>query len=902
MAKASVAQVTVSGLATNPNPNSLPAGSCAVAENVVSRRPGVLTPMPSTNALLTVPVADHTTGKALWSDADNAVMAATPAASDPNEWVPGTDETQTGWLTCFEVNQEVDAVQKWQLTELPIGEDEDRPAGFLPGLTHTAYSHFRNIITEKWGSVVTSGQGLDYMRWAGLLPPILMSADAVGAGPDWFHDGYSVLYRAHLLLVSTDEDRPFEVIGPVSDVIGTFSASEGAWVNILALIPPNEPNLLSTEQFDIYLNLYRSTQAEVETMQDLPYDFQLVKKVKLTSDIFVPGSRFIFIEDRAKDIARAEGVILYTNGSQSGAEASYYCPPSARDVSVFRDTTFYANRAGFPALKLTVPGAILADDTTGLFSAEDREHGIGIRHISSVTVTSGSADIVVDSAADLVGVVPGQQFVLNDILTTIVAVDVGTLTITISPAPSFSSTTAEIAIWDTYKMRVFYADGTNQDYQGVLASCYLITGFDTLADLCPGFRLFGVPTFGYPLPMYGRELILIHVYPAIKRVLRFEIALTNGQNYSPAYTGDYTTFTEPLESLNDTRPNRLLFSRTGGPEEVPLGNYLDVGAGTILKMAPTQSALLCLCTDGLWRVTGDGTSWQVNQVDPTVTLLHPTCLTTLNNQIYGWVEDGLALIGEDGAQTISTDAVGQDIREWATQIKNWGSPYFWGPSMAGDRFWNEIWLNVYRAYSTGSGGPDHVTTLIYNTDTKNFTRTQRPLLSNVLYSPDANRMISSVFVSGTPNNIALTVQSDFDDPAGDGWLPATVWFNAIQTDDKGKLKQWMDINYFVANVQTLVQVFDADLTSYLKAMFDARNESNDPLASDLTVNIQSMEALSRDIHFWVPRRTALSDQQQFGLSSFLVNEDGEATTATGFYFELQGFTVRYRIASDTLKR
>jgi hypothetical protein len=854
--------------------------------------------MPSTQALVTIPIAAHTTGKALWSDADNAVMAATPAASDPNEWVPGTDETQTGWLTAFTVNQEVDAVQKWQLTELPIGEaeDEDRPVGFLPGLTHTAYSHFRNIITEKWGNVVTSGQGLDYIRWAGLLPPILMAANEVGSGgADWFHDGYSVLYRAHLSLVSTDEARPFEVIGPVSDVTAAYATTEGNWVNVLALIPPNEPNLLSTEQFDIYLNLYRSTQDEVETMQDLPYDFQLVKKVKLTSDIFVPGSRFVFIEDRAKDIARAAGVNLYTNGSQSGAEASYYCPPSARDVAVFRDTTFYANRAGFPALKLTVPGALTADDTTGLFSGEDREHGIGTRAIPDVNVTSGSPDITVDSADDLVGIVPGQQFLLDDVLTTVVAVDVGTLTITVTPTPAFSSTTADIEVWDTYKMRVFYADGTSQDYQGVLASCYLITGFETLADLCPGFRLFGVPTWGYPLPMYGREMILIHVYPAIKRVLRFEIALTNGQNYSPAYTGDYVTFTEPLESLNDTRPNRLLFSRTGGPEEVPLGNYLDVGAGTILKMAPTQSALLCLCTDGLWRVTGDGTSWQVNQVDPTVTLLHPTCLTTLNNQIYGWVEDGLALIGEDGAQTISTDAVGQDIREWATQIKNWGSPYFWGPSMAGDRFWNEIWLNVYRAYSTGSGGPDHVTTLIYNTDTKNFTRAQRPLFSNAIYSPDANRMISSVFVSGSPNNVALTVQSDFHDPAGDGWLPATVWFNAIQTDDKGKLKQWMDVNYFVANVETEVGA----ATSYMHALFDARNESTDPYEDDYSVNSQSMVALSRDVHFWVPRRAALSDQMQLGVQ---FHASGFDVDVTGFYFELQGFTVRYRIASDTLKR
>jgi hypothetical protein len=214
----------------------------------------------------------------------------------------------------------------------------------------------------------------------------------------------------------------------------------------------------------------------------------------------------------------------------------------------------------------------------------------------------------------------------------------------------------------------------------------------------------------------------------------------------------------------------------------------------------------------------------------------------------------------------------------------------------GDRFWNEMWLNVYRAHSSAAEFTA-VTTLVYNTDTKNFTRLQTPFFSSLQYSPDANRMISQVFIPGSPNNhIALTVQSDFYDPAGNGWLPVTVWFNGLQTDDKGHLKQWMDINYFVAEVETTV----GSNTSYLQALFDARNTSTDSTA--YPYNTQSMVALSRDIHFWVPRRTALSDQQQIGLRSFTVDEDGAAVDTQGFNFQLQGFTVRYRVASDTLKR
>jgi len=916
--KSKLSQISVSGLATSPNPNGLPAGSCAVAENVVSRRPGVLTPCPSSTALLTVPVAGHTTGRALWSDADNAVVAATPASSDPNVWVPGTDETQTGWLTAFTVNQEVGATQNWQLTQLQIGKYTTytyRNIGFLPGLTHATYSHFRTIVTEKWGTIVSDGQGIANIRWAGLVPPVLASFSNVASTDyPWFTDGNSVLYRAHYTLESRNPDKPFNVVGPVSNVLAAYSVDTG-YVTVGLFVSRDEPYLSSTDDYNIYVNLYRSSQLDVESAQDLAYDFQLVYKLKLEST----HADNLYIHDKVTDLAREHGAYLYTNAEQHGEQSNAYCPPSARDVAVFRDTTFYANRASFPEITLTVPGPLTAGLGTNLLSEVDKASGIGSRQFGAflgtpLTLTSGSA--VVTTAGSTTGLVPGQLVVVssgvNQLFTSIVSVGVGTFTMA-DVWPYATTTTGFGVVEDAYKLRVYYADGTVSNFYNVVspASAFTSSVYGVYPP-APGLRIYG-PFEGYPVPAEGREVTWIFTYPAIKRVLYFELALTNGQNYSPAYTGDFVTFTNPLKSLNDTRPNRLFFSKTGQPEEVPQLNYNDIGAGTILKMAPTQSALLVLTTDGLWRLTGDNPTYQVNQVDPTVTLLHPSCLTTLNNQIYGWVEDGLSLIGEDGAQTISTDAVGPDIREWATQIKDWGAPYFWGPSMAGDRFWNEVWLNVHRAFSTGSGGPDHITTLVYNTDTKNFTRLQRPLFANVIYSPDANRMVSSVFVSGSPNNIALTVQSDFYDPAGDGWLPVTIWFNALQTEDKGKLKQWMDVNYFVANVQTEVDTMFGTNSSYMHALFDARNESIDPYTDDFSVNSQDMVQLSRDVHFWIPRRAALSDQMQLGLQ-FGVQRDFVPppplagtheliiVPGVGFNFQLQGFTVRYRNASDTLKR
>jgi hypothetical protein len=900
MPKSKLTQIQVTGLATNPNPNGLPAGSCAIATNVVSRRPGVLTPCPTSTALATIDSINFTTGKGLWSDADNAVVAVLPQNVDDNAWVPGTDETQIGELVCYSVNQNDGATAKWELTQMPVGFNSStgvasyRATGYIPGITHSAYSHFRTLFNEKWSQVVSDGTatGIDPsgFRWAGLMPP-QMSAAVVSDSAGWLIDGNSAQYRAHYSIESTNTDKPFEVIGPVSTITPVYGVAALSVVNIGILISNGEPLVLNDAAYDVYVSVYRSTQAEVETQQELPQDFRLIAKRRVT--IAEITSQTLTLQDRAIDAARDAGIPLYTNATEQGENGNSFAPPTARDIAVFRDTMFYANRASYPARAITIPGAYLSYTASSpLFSDEDKTQGIGRRVAgTNNTVTNGSAVVGITTPSNMLGLAVGQTAIVtvggNTLTSTILTV--GVSSITLANVWAFAnSAAATVVTLDQYKMKIYFADGTTQTVTGDIV--------DHPNSVWRGFRIFGAWNSAYPLPAYGHTLIFANVYAARQRVLYFELALTNGRNYSPQYTGDYTTFTEPLVSIVDTRPNRLFFSKTGQPEEVPLLNYIDVGAGTLLKMAPTQSALLCLATDGLWRVTGEAAPWQVNQVDPTVTLLHPDCLNTLNNQIYGWVEDGLSLIGEDGAQTISTDAVGPDIREWATTIKNWGAPYFWGPSIMGDRFWNEIWLNIYRAHSAAAEFTS-VTTLVYNTDTKNFTRLQRPFFSSLQYSPDANRMISQVFIPGAPaNHIALTVQSDFYDPAGDGWLPVTVWFNALQTDDKGKLKQWMDVNYFVADVETTV----GSDTSYLQALFDARNTSTDTLP--YPNNTQSMVALSRDVHFWVPRRTALSDQQQLGLMSFVVDEDNEPDTTIGFNFQLQGFTVRYRVASDTLKR
>lgn len=897
MPKTHTAQVTVSGLATNPNPNALPAGSCAVAENVVSRRPGVLSPLPRNVDIYSHPAGTPALkfGKFVWDEANEAYVAVIlNEDTDPFWDQDPVGETMEGRLEARTLNQRDGSAADWAISQLPIGRDTDRNLGFLPGLTQSAYNHFRTFITEKWGVVCSTPQD---ERWTGLVPPVTLRLTA-SAEASWFIDGNSVQYRAYFSIESTIQDKPYESWGPVSFPSAILATVTGS-VQVRINLPSNEYLPVGINGEKLFVLIFRSSQVAADYPQDIPLDFRLVYKREVEAADLTATS--IVWEDIVTDAARENGEPLYTNDGQEGEKASGFAPPCARDVIVYRDSAFYANRASLPALTVTIPGPSVFKAgavNDGLISDDDRTNGIGTRYVV-VTTTNGSNAFSIANVSQRLGITVYQQIYIVSIAAInahlITSFDPVTGNGTFSPA---AGATGNFVAWvlDTYYITVDYADGTNDFLFSPLLFCGMSPDLGNPA-LVSGLRIFGVRP-DYALPSYGQELTWLITYPAFKRVTQFSIGMSNGQNYSPPFEGDYVSGTDPLISLGDTRPNRLFFSRTGQPEAVPLLNYQDIGAGTILKMWPTQSALLILCTDGLWRLTGDDAPWQVNQVDPTVLLVHPDCMGLLNNEIYAWVQDGLAKVNEDGALTISTDAVGYDIRDWHTMMTEWGAPYVWGPCLAGDNYWNEVWLNIVRT-AEPSEDPEFVTTLIYNSDSQNFTRQQATEFLGALYSPDADRLITvRPPVSPETSYFTITTQTDFDAADPQSYQPVTIWFNAIQTEDKGMLKQWMDMNVFVARVETALSGGE---NCYMHALFNARNADFDPYQDDFSVNTRDMAQLSRDVHFWVPRRAVLSDQLQIGLQ-LRAGTSLATLVDQGFNFQLQGFTIRYRVASDTFKR
>jgi len=865
--KTNLTQVTVQGLATNPNPNALPAGSCAYANNVTIRRPGMLAPMMQDHNVATIPDTDFTSVKVLYDDhAAEAVVVAVDTPGSVTELATGALYPYTPALPSFTPGTAV--------TELPVTyTGTTRDIGFLPGKTQTAFNHFRQLLTEKWGVIVNRE------RWAGLTSPLIAElSDSFGV--EWLLNGNAVAYRVNYTLEYTANGQNYIVNGPPSSVTAFFNSTGSACsVDVLWVIPRDEPILYYAQLagYQLYLNIYRTPQSTVTDVSELPDDFRRVAKLRLDtldSDSFT---------DNVTEAAQAGGEPLYTNPAQEGPDQASYAPPAASDICVFKDSTFYANRSAFPTRVLDILGPFGT-----LLTDEERTYGIGLRPaIAGASVTSGSPIITLTDAQDAIGLVAGMGVTggVFPVGAHIISV-VGT-TVTMS-ANATLTTTYTPEFFDMITIRQTFSDAS----QTTISGRVLYFDADMYVQSGSGFRLLHSvvdPLRNVP----SAQLTAINIYPTLERCTLIEIFVTNGQNYTPAYTGDYLTLTEPLTSLIDERPNLVFVSKTGEPEAVPPANQFQIGAGTILKMWATQSAIFFFCTDGLWKITGDEVSnFQVSQVDPTVFLVHPDCVTSLNNQIYGWITDGIALVGENGAQVISTDAIGPEIRQVRTQLFGQNvSGSFWGPSMAGDSFFNEIWLNA-RVFQPEIENRGWIQTWVYNDDTKNFT-TQDHRYSCMTYVAAGARVVFVRFDETGPGATYLQVHSDYDlDQFGAVARACEGWFNPVQTEDKGNLKQWMDLYFFLSDY-----VGGGTEDDELKALFDSAASMTDATAN--TVNVRNIFDTRRLPHYWVPRRAALGDQLQVGFRSLPTDEEVDDTS---FYFQLQGFKMRYRIASDMLKK
>lgn len=231
--------------------------------------------------------------------------------------------------------------------------------------------------------------------------------------------------------------------------------------------------------------------------------------------------------------------------------------------------------------------------------------------------------------------------------------------------------------------------------------------------------------------------------PGLIDIVGFDIGYTFTAVAGNATTGGrfVPNITTAVSGVADEYPNRLHYSKDGLPYAFPLPNTLPVGAQEhgISRIVPLRDALLVFKErggDGLWKVTGNGTQWYVEQVNSGVQLISPDALTVVDNTIFALTEDGIVAVTETGVEDVDVpieDQINTLMLERADAV-----PYakVFGREALGER---KVYFGFPSASVAGDGTDFMVDTFVYNLNTQTWTKDRR--LWQGAYVNSAGRMV-----------------------------------------------------------------------------------------------------------------------------------------------------------------
>jgi hypothetical protein len=134
-------------------------------------------------------------------------------------------------------------------------------------------------------------------------------------------------------------------------------------------------------------------------------------------------------------------------------------------------------------------------------------------------------------------------------------------------------------------------------------------------------------------------------------------SITLNQVASSSVTNEAFGYGAATVTNNQVQPNALFYSKDNQPEAVPLLNFVTVGPKdkAILRIIALRESLMIFKEDAIYRLTGTSaeTGWTVSLFDSSTLLLAPDTAGTLNNQIYIYSNQGVAVVSETGVSIVS---------------------------------------------------------------------------------------------------------------------------------------------------------------------------------------------------------------------------------------------------------
>jgi len=815
------------GLWRTPNELAAPPGSCRTLDGCCIRKAGVIEPLPDLQD-----TGYSTDDFPVWSADVPDGVGIDQATHDKILGIWDSSGTlKTRWI------------DKSSGSATAIALTDTNDPTYEEGCAHMAMYRGRIYLTSKEGLLVLDATADAVARRAGFPAPNNWYAiTEVSTRPQAVSDGKFVAYRA--ILERELSDGTLIQSAPMTPLL--YENDSGGTRNVDIQLGWEAGSGEAHEELVAgdFAALYRTDEADTASTGDV---MRLVKRVELTStDI---SNQNVTITD---DVPQAQlGGELYSNPGQLGSDKAYTPAPYLRDVVYLNDTFLGIAYQEAQSYTLRIPGAF-----GSLSTDAHRATGIGRRTVTGDT-SSGTDTIANVSASHMLGIAVGQKVVHADFPAGTQVLSASGSTITVDNNATGSTVGASVLVDDVLEL-----DGTEIS----------LTDPSELFDTGNSTQIAVQYTepVGMATQHVGLEMTLFKMR-AGNDVSTFGIRGTNGSFYSP----NIPLLSETAATSSDAEQgNRLAWSEPGQPEHWPLINRLTFGEGETVRLIRVGDSAYAFNTDArVYRITGAGDGWRVDQVAENLLLLTANSVIAYEGTILAWTDRGLVAIRDGFVQSLSDPRLTDDMKAEYFGL-NSDAPWTWDGSMGFDRFNKELWFNA----GGGTEGIDKP--WIYNVETDEFSR-----MPTAEYAwPFYVESIQKVFIHwrdpaqpGGGANWVLREFVEYDD--GSKLDSTTIELNRVDGGSAGTLKRWRELVILFAQSAAVSQSVTVTTTA----------DKQVGGSSDSTTYTAVLDADEpRQLLCPISRQTGMSAQQRIKLAT---------TTAAGAW-AIEGIVARAELLTD----
>lgn len=562
------------------------------------------------------------------------------------------------------------------------------------------------------------------------------------------------------------------------------------------------PNEVTSSYF---IQIYRSslmTATGTAVLSDLtPNDeLQLVYEAYPTTAEL--AAKLMVVEDITPESFR--GANLYTNPSSGeGITQANDIPPFAKDVNRFKNTIFYANTKTKNRQFLTLLGVVdmIEAVNTGSVSSISITSSLGSQSYTFIKGQTEVTDITCTNGTSLSGKTI-DLYSANDETQYRLWYNTGSTSAPVAPTKTLIQVLVNTSDADTVVAQKTMREIVkiiNDFTATVVGNKITITnsneGYTTDATVPTGF-VYSISRQGIGENATLKQVLLSSVLSlasAIDNTTKSLIRVINrnpNENVYAYYLSGATdvpgkfllearntkdpqfhtiannaatggsfnpNLTTVQYSENETKQNRVYYSKLQQPESVPITNYFDVGSEDkpIYRIFPLRDTLFVFKEDGLYRISGETAPFNVALFDSSCILIASDSVSVSNNLVFGWTTQGITAVSESGTQIIS-GTIYTDI----IKLSSFNYPYFktatFGVGYESD--------NSYTVF-TVSGTSDAIATMGYrfNSLTNSWTTIEKSASCGIIHSYDDKEYLGAGDVSYIEQERKTFTRTDYAD-------------------------------------------------------------------------------------------------------------------------------------------